>query len=57
MRIAVYDTATGAIHRLVLCPEQSANLQAGNEDEAWVVVGDDVSDTTHEIVGGQAVPR
>lgn len=55
VRIAVYDTATGAIQRIVLCPESAAQAQAG-VGQAVVTVAEAVSDTTHKVVDDEIVP-
>lgn len=54
MRVAVYDTATGQILRIVLCPAAATEMQA-RAGEAVLEVGPEVSDDTHEIVDGVAV--
>lgn len=55
MRVAVYDTATGDILRIVECPDSAAPGQAGaGEDVAEVEAS--VADTTHRIEDGLPVP-
>jgi len=54
MRVAVYETATGEILRIVLCPASAAEMQA-RAGEAVVEVGPEVSDDTHHVVDGAAV--
>lgn len=55
MAAAVYDTATGAILRVVVCPDTAIAAQAG-AGQAVVDVGPDVGDTTHRVVNGAVVP-
>lgn len=55
MRVAVYETATGAILRVVVCPDAAVERQA-RADEAVLECGPDVSDATHRVVDGVVEP-
>lgn len=54
MKVAVFVVATGVIQRVVLCPDEMVEAQAG-AGEAVVEVSAAVSDATHRIAGGVAV--
>jgi hypothetical protein len=53
MRVAVYETATGTIRRIVVCPDAAAAYQQSRAGEAVVPVGPEVSDATHRIENGE----
>ncbi|EIP96882.1 hypothetical protein OpiT1DRAFT_01309 [Opitutaceae bacterium TAV1] len=54
-RIAIYETATGTILRIVICPEDQVAAQA-QSGAAWIVAPDGVTDATHHVEAGAFVP-
>lgn len=53
-QIAVYDSTTGAIKRVVTCPTGKEALQVGTgEAQLSTPPGFNGDDTTHEIVDGE----
>lgn len=55
VRLVVYDTASGAILKVVLCPPDAAEDQA-RTGQAVLEADESVGDTTHHVVNGEIVP-
>jgi hypothetical protein len=56
-RYAVYYTADGRIERIVNCSASTALIQPLEAGQQIVSVPQGVTDATHTIVAGQAVPK